>query len=149
MKKKERKDKQEKQQKQEKQEILAQLRGVFIPEEKRESRLTTELLRIDNHNVARVTEIKDYPPEEQIYERYPDSISIKEMTMVLSGNSESSVKEAGTRLRKMFLDSLEDIDRIREIATVCRDFETKYYSTADDIKKQLVLYCLISELDKM
>ena len=69
--------------------------------------------------------------------------------MVLSGNNESSVKEAGTRLRKMFLDALDDIDRIKEIAEVCRDFETKYYSTADDIKRQFVLYCLISEIDKM
>ena len=77
MKKKEKEEKQEKLEKQEKQVILAQLRGAFIPEEKHESRLTTELLRIDNHNVARVTEIKDYPPEEQIYERYPDSISIR------------------------------------------------------------------------
>ncbi len=31
------------------QEILAQLQDAFIPEEKRESRLTTEVIRIDNH----------------------------------------------------------------------------------------------------
>ena len=73
-------------------EILAQLQDTFVPEEKRESRLTTEVLRIDNHNVARVTQIKDPPLEDQIYAKYPDTVSIKEMIMLLRGNSESSVK---------------------------------------------------------
>ena len=130
-------------------EILAQLQDTFVPEEKRESRLTTEVLRIDNHNVARVTQIKDPPLEDQIYAKYPDTVSIKEMIMLLRGNSESSVKEAGGRLRKAFVDAFDDEEMLMKIADICRDYESMYYSTADDIKKQLLLYRFVSEFDKI
>ena len=130
-------------------EILAQLQDTFVPEEKRESRLTTEVLRIDNHNVARVTQIKDPPLEDQIYAKYPDTVSIKEMIMLLRGNSESSVKEAGGRLRKSFVDAFDDEEMLMKIADICRDYESMYYSTADDIKKQLLLYRFVSEFDKI
>ncbi|MCR5324052.1 MAG: hypothetical protein K6E85_12360 [Lachnospiraceae bacterium] len=130
-------------------EILVQLQDAFIPEEKRESRLTTEVLRIDNHNVARVTEIKDPPLEEQLYAKYPDAIAIKEMIMILSGNNEKPVKEAGTRLRKKFVGAFEDPEMIIKLAAVCRDAETKYYSTTDDIRKQLLLYRFVADVDKI
>lgn len=128
------------------QEILTQLQDAFIPEEKRESRLTTEVIRIDNHNVARVTEIKDLSVEEQLYAKYPDAVVIKEMITAMSKSTDSSVKKAGSRLREIFTEAFEDPEKINKLVNLCREYETKYYSTADEIKKQLVLYCLASEI---
>ncbi|MCR5329774.1 MAG: hypothetical protein K6E62_01110 [Lachnospiraceae bacterium] len=128
------------------QEILAQLSDAFIPEEKRELRLTTEVVRMDNHNVARVTEIRELSGEEQLYAKYPEAVAVKEMITILSRDSDRSVQKGADRLRELLMGSAEDPEKIDKLTAACRECQTKYYSTVDDIKRQMVLYCFVSEL---
>ena len=131
------------------QEILSQLQGAFFTEEKQETRMTTEVLRFDNHNIARMTSIRELPIEEQIYAKYPDAVVVKEMITILGSNQETPVKEASKRLNKMLVDTGGDESAVEKLISLCRNFEMKYYSTADGIKKQMVLYCFIAEADKL
>ncbi|MBP5331145.1 MAG: hypothetical protein J6Y89_04780, partial [Lachnospiraceae bacterium] len=89
-------------------EILAQLQDAFVQEEKKESRVTTEVLRIDNHNVARVTQIRDPSLEEKLYAKYPEAVTIREMITILGSSDDSDIKQAGLRLQKKTLDSFDD-----------------------------------------
>ena len=130
-------------------EILAQLQDAFGSDERPEARLTTEVVRIDNHNVARVTQIKDPTIEEQLYAKYPDALSVKEMIGILESNPESNIKSTGLKLHRMLTGAFSDEEAIQKLVKICRDYESKLYSTSDGVKKQLVLYCFVADLDKL
>ncbi len=134
---------------QDRQEILSQLQDAFFSEDKQDDRMTTEVLRIDNRNVARMTSIKERPTEDQLYTKYPNAVVVKEMITILNGYSERSIKEAGKKLQSKLVEASEDADTIYKLIDLCRDYQSKYLSTLDTIKKQMVLYCFISDFGKM
>ena len=130
-------------------EILSQLQDAFVTEDKIDHRVATEVVRIDNHNAARLTQIKQPTVEEQLYAKYPDAVNVKEMIAILGSNSETSVKLAGTKLKKMLMDAFNDPVTVGKLVSLSRDFHAKFYSTSNDIKKQMVLYCFVSEMNKI
>ena len=132
---------------QDRQEILTQLQDAFGMEEQRQSRITTEILRIDNHNVARVTQIKEPSIEEQLYAKYPEAVSVREMINILENNYEPHIKESGRRLRKMLIGAFGDEAMIQKLVKACREYQTKFYGTPDSIRKQLLLYYFVSEIE--
>ena len=71
------------------------------------------------------------------------------MIGILESNPESNIKSTGLKLHRMLTGAFSDEEAIQKLVKICRDYESKLYSTSDGVKKQLVLYCFVADLDKL
>ncbi len=135
-------------------EILSQLSDAFnISAELGESRLETEVVRMEGQKIARVTLIKDLSPEQKAYEKYPASFVVKDMIAHLrSRRYDAEAYRTATLLREAFVSAANvgDDERIQEIIETCKLLSQRLYgvqlgSTHDDM-----VFCFIeNELSKI
>ncbi len=134
-------------------EILAQLSEEFVPEKDQSlDRLKTEVVRIDGHNVARVTEIKDVVTEQGMFDAYPASYCIKDILVKLNSMKSMDARDAYYRLKTLYINAYreQDFGSIESLIKKCKDFSQRLHATGgSSVKEGLVCTYIVSEISKL
>jgi len=134
-------------------EIIGQLQDAFgIESPMKEVRLKTEVIRIDNHNAARVVQIKDPPEEQLVYSKYKDAYTVKSLIDNLLAQKDTKAKDAALKLRSIIVEASKnnDTERINNIISTCKVLEGKVYSlTPGSAQSGLTYFFIIEEINKL
>ena len=127
-------------------EIIEQLQDMFNIEEVRENRLITETIRMDNHNIARVTKIKYSLADKDIYVKYPEIIPLRDIEQKLNTSHDGRARNASRKLKNMLVQADKE-NKMSQMVDLCRDFESRMYSVSYGSAQYDLVLCYI--IDKI
>ena len=139
--------------KQDRSNVISGLQDAFgIIDDKDYDRLTTELLIIDKHKVARITSIKDYSPEKLVYDHYPEAYIVKQIAGRLASSHNAEFRAASVTLSEKMSEAARngDANRIREIISACKSYENRFAGSAtDSVAGEIAALFVIDEIRKL
>ncbi len=118
--------------------------------EPEDERLVFDSVSIERHNYARLVDIKDVKTEEQLYIKYPESYSVKELYNSLMDCNETSMKNAAVDVKTKFFEAAqnEDDKRVSEIVNTASDLNGKLMSASSDPGRKNLVYMIIADTIK-
>ena len=118
--------------------------------EPEDERLVFDSVSIERHNYARLVDIKDVKTEEQLYIKYPEAYSVKELYNHLMECNETSMKNAAVDVKTKFFVAAQNEDdrKVAEIVKVASDLNGKIMSAASDPGRKTLVYMIVSDAIK-
>lgn len=131
--------------------ILEQLKDAFVPDNTvKESRVTTEVVRMDGHNVARVTNITQVSQGEEIYAKYPKSYVVKNLIGILKTVNMVDAVKACDKLEHTLFALAHKPDELDELLRICTECEQRIYgSPIGSTQREMVYYYIIDRILKL
>ena len=134
--------------KSEKASILSGLKEAMKPESAgSEDRVMTEVVSIDHHRAARVTEIKELQPETLVYDHFPEANLVRLLAGKLNSSHNSESRAAAAMLTDKLAEAARagDNNRIMEIIAACKEYEKRFNGSAIDSVTGEIAACYIAE----
>ena len=132
--------------------LITQLKQAFGQgdENQGELRVTTEVVTIDNHKSARVTEIRDLPSLDMLYIRHPESYSIRELVTLLRSRRGDGCLEAAYRLENAAVSAESDYGRLLDICLLARDWASRLNGARNGtIQGDLATAYVVGEISRL
>ncbi len=122
-------------------EILGQLKDAFETEDVKNSRLTTEVVHFDGHDIARVTSIAPPPQCEEIYSKYPKAYVVKRLIGILKAAEVPKAQEVCKKLETTLISIDPSTDEFEQFLLKCVDCEQRIYGSPIGSTQREIAYC--------
>lgn len=127
--------------------ILGQLKDAFEIENVTDTRITTEVVSFDGHNIARVTNIAPPPQCEEVYNKYPKAYIVKRLIGILRASENPKAPKVCERLETLLVSIDPATDRFEQYLSMCLDCEHRIYgSSTNSAQREMAIYYTINKI---